>query len=123
MLLRCSPKTVQFVRWSGAPIQPDPAVKKTHYTSNQIPNKLREGESARAEDEIVAERVRGIGVTENIDYRWKREYGSMYRDQLKRLKDLETEYVRLKKPIADLFLDKNILKDVLEGNWVMLHRQ
>jgi transposase-like protein len=92
-------------------------MKKTHHTPNQIITKLRKVEAARAEGQTVAEAVRGIGVTENTYYRWKREYGSMDRDQLKRLKDLETENARLKKLVADLSLDKDILKEALEGKY------
>lgn len=50
-------------------------------------------------------------------YRWKREYGRMDRDQLKRLKELEKENRRLKKLVADLSLDKDILKEALEGKY------
>jgi len=90
-------------------------MKKTRHTPNQIITKLRKVEAARAEGQTIAEAVRGIGVTENTYYRWKREYGSMDRDQVKRLKDLETENARLRKLVADLSLDKDILKEALEG--------
>lgn len=91
-------------------------MKKTRHTPNQIITKLRKVEAARAGGKTVAEAVRGIGVTENTYYCWKREYGSTDRDQLKRLKDLETENARLKKLAHDLALDKDILKEALEGN-------
>lgn len=55
-----------------------------------------------AERRTVADAVRDISVTEQTYYRWKREYGTMERDQLKRLKDLEKENKRLKKLVADL---------------------
>lgn len=61
--------------------------------------------------------VRDIGVTEQTYYRWKREYGSMDRDQFKRLKGLEKENKRLQKLVADLSLDKDILKEALEGKY------
>lgn len=61
--------------------------------------------------------VRDIGVTEQTYYWWKREYGSMDRDQFKRLKGLEKENKRLQKLVADLSLDKDILKEALEGKY------
>ena len=94
-------------------------MKKTRHTPNQIIPKLRKVEVARAEGRTVVDAVRDIGVTEQTYYRWKREYGSMDRDPLKRLKDLEKENKRLKKLVADLSLDKDILKEALEGNWAM----
>jgi len=90
-------------------------MKKTRHTPNQIITKLRKVEAARAEGRTVADAVRDIGVTEQTYYRWKREYGTMGRDQLRRLKDLEKENKRLKKLVADLSLDKDILKEALEG--------
>jgi putative transposase len=65
----------------------------------------------------VPDAVRDIGVTEQTYYRWKREYGSMDRDQFKRLKGLEKENKRLQKLVADLSLDKDILKEALEGKY------
>jgi transposase-like protein len=79
-------------------------MKKTHHTLNQIITKLRKVEAARADGQTVAEAIRSIGVTENTYDRWKREYGSVGRDQLKRLKDLETENARLKMLARDLSL-------------------
>ena len=92
-------------------------MKKTRPTPNQIITKLRKVEAARAEGRTVADAVRDIGVSEQTYYRWKREYGTMDRDQLKRLKDLKKENKRLKKLFADLSLDKDILKEALEGKY------
>ena len=60
---------------------------------------------------------RKLGITEQTYYRWKREYGGLRVDQAKRLKHLEQENARLKKLVADLSLDKAILKEVAEGNF------
>lgn len=92
-------------------------MKKTRHTPNQIITKLRAVEAALAEGRTVAEAVRDIQVSEQTYYRWKREYGQMDRDQLKRLKELEKENRRLKKLVADLSLDKDILKEALEGKY------
>jgi hypothetical protein len=58
-----------------------------------------------------------MGITEQSYYRWRKEYGGMKTAQVKRLKDLERENGRLKKAVADLTLDKLILKEALEGNF------
>jgi len=92
-------------------------MKKTRHTPNQIITKLRAVEAALADGRTVAEAVRDIQVSEQTYYRWKREYGQMDRDQLKRLKELEKENRRLKKLVADLSLDKDILKEALEGKY------
>jgi Transposase. len=57
-----------------------------------------------------------MGITEQTYYRWRKEYGGMKTVQVKRLKDLERENGRLKKAVAELTLDKQILKEALEGN-------
>lgn len=91
--------------------------EKTRHTPNQIVTKLRKVGAARAERGTVADAVRNIGVTEQTHYRWKRKYGTMDRDQLKRLKNLEKENKRLKKLARDLSLDQDILKESLDGKY------
>lgn len=65
----------------------------------------------------VPEAVRAIGVTQQTYYRWRKEYGGMEVNQAKRMKDLETENARLKKAVAELTLDKLILKEAASGNY------
>src|SRR5215204_595117 len=65
----------------------------------------------------VADAVRSIGVTEVTYYRWRQEFGGLKSDQVKRLKDLETENTRLRRAIADLTLDKLILQEAARGNF------
>jgi putative transposase len=60
---------------------------------------------------------RGIGISEQSYYRWRRDYGGRKLDQAKRLKDLERENDRLKKAVSELTLDKLILKEALEGKY------
>ncbi|CCB66548.1 transposase (fragment) [Hyphomicrobium sp. MC1] len=60
---------------------------------------------------------RGIGVSQQSYYRWRREYGGLKLDQAKRFKDLERENERLKKAVSELTLDKLILKEALEGKY------
>ncbi len=65
----------------------------------------------------VQEAVRQIGVTVQTYYRWRKEYGGMNRDQLKRLKELEVENQRLRRAVLDLTLDKLILTEAARGNF------
>jgi hypothetical protein len=65
----------------------------------------------------VAEAVRAIGVTEPTDYRWRMEYGGLKLDQVKRRKLLEQENGRLRKAVADLTLEKLVLKEAASGNF------
>ena len=92
-------------------------MKKTKHTPEQIIAKLRKVEALTAQGSTAAEAVKQIGVTEQTYYRWRRQYGSMDKDQLKRLKELEKENARLKKLVADQALDICILKEVAQGNF------
>lgn len=60
---------------------------------------------------------RTLGISDQTYYRWRNEYGGMKVTQAKRLKDLEKENGRLKRAVAELILDKQILQEVLEGNY------
>ena len=92
-------------------------MKKKNHTPEQIIQKLRKVETLTAQGQTVAQAVKAIEVSEQTYYRWKREYGRMDRDQLKRLKELEKENRRLKKLVAEQALDIDILKEVAEGNF------
>ena len=65
----------------------------------------------------VAEAIRAIGVTAFTYYRWRKEFGGLKSDQVKRLKDLEKENERLRKAVSDLTLEKLILKEAASGNF------
>ncbi len=86
------------------------------YRPEQIIKKLREAEVLLSQGENVGEAARKIGVTEQTYYRWRREYGGMRIEQVKRLKELEKENTRLKRIVADLSLDNAILKEASRGN-------
>tara|TARA_B110000116_G_scaffold156227_1_gene135191 strand:+ start:29 stop:307 length:279 start_codon:yes stop_codon:yes gene_type:complete len=79
--------------------------------------KLRQVEVLRGQGKLLADAVRQIGVTVQTYYRWRKEYGGMSRDQLKRLKLLETENTRLRHAVSDLTLDKLILTEAARGNY------
>ena len=89
---------------------------KSH-SPEQVLNKLRQVEVAVAGGKSVGQAVREIGVTDHTYYRWRREYGGLNLDQARKLKKLEQENARLKRTIADLALDKQILKEAAEGNF------
>ncbi len=90
---------------------------KKRHTPEQVINKLREAEVAIAEGSTVAEAARRIGVTEQTFYRWRSEYGGLRIDQARRLKRLESENSRLKRAVADLTLDNQILREAAEGKF------
>ena len=85
--------------------------------AEDIVMKLRQVEVLQGQGKSVSDAVRHIGVTVQTYYRWRREYGGMNRDQAKRLKELETENLRLRRAVADLTLDKLILKEAARGNY------
>ncbi len=87
------------------------------FKPEQIINKLREAEVLLSQGLTIGEASRKIGVTEQTYYRWRKEYGGLRIEQAKKLKSLEKENARLKKLVADLSLDKAILKEAAEGNF------
>ena len=87
------------------------------HSATQIIDKLRTVERHLAEGKSVAEAIAAIEVSEPTYYRWRKQFGGMDRDDAKRLKELERENARLKKLVADLALQNDILKEVNEGNF------
>jgi transposase-like protein len=86
------------------------------YRPEEIIGKLREAEVLLSQGINVEEVCRKIEVTKMTFYRWRREYGRLRVDQARRLKELERENSRLKKLVADLSLDAQILKEAASGN-------
>jgi len=91
--------------------------KQKRPTPEQIIMKLREAEVLIAQGSTIADAARKISVTEQTYYRWRRQYGGMKTSQAKKMKALEQENARLKKAVAELTLDKLILKEAAEGNF------
>ena len=87
------------------------------YKPEQIIRMLREADVKLSQNQKVGQVCRGLGVTEQTYYRWRREYGGMKVSQARRLKDLERENSRLKRAVAELTIDKLILKEAVEGNF------
>ena len=78
--------------------------------------KLRQVDVLVSQGQSVVEAIRAIGVTEVTYYRWRKEYGGLKSDQVRRMKDLETENQGLRKVIVDLTLDTLILQEAARGN-------
>ena len=91
--------------------------KSKRHTAEQIIRKLREADTMLAAGKSVGDVIQSLGVSEQTYYRWKQQYGGMKAEEAKRLKELEVENDRLKKLVADLTLDKEILKEAMEGNY------
>ena len=83
----------------------------------EIVAKLRQVEVLRGQGQSIADAVRQIGVTQQTCYRWCKQYGGKGRDQLRRLKELEKDKLRLRRAFSDLALDKQILQEAARGNY------
>jgi len=91
-------------------------MSRKRYKAEEIIHKLREAEVLLSQGKSVEEVCRKIAVTRQTYYRWRQEYGGLRIDQAKRLKGLEKENAQLKKLVADLSLDKQILEEAASGN-------
>ena len=87
------------------------------HTAEETVAKLRQVDVLMAQGRSVADAVRSIGVTEVTYYRWRKEYGGLKGDEVKRLKELEIENSRLRRAVSDLTLDKLILTEAAKGNF------
>jgi transposase-like protein len=83
----------------------------------QIIRLLKQADVLASQGKTVEMICREISVSDATYYKWRKEYGGMGMDQARRLKELETENKRLKRAVADLTLDNQILKEVNEGNF------
>src|SRR5215217_4717669 len=93
------------------------AMPRKRHKPEEIVAKLRQVDVLVSQGRSVADAVRSIGVTEVTYYRWRQEFGGLKSDQVKRLKDLETENMRLRRAISDLTLDNLILQEAARGNF------
>ena len=89
---------------------------RQRFTVESIVRKLREAEVELSRGQTVSQVSKNLGVCEQTYYRWRKEYGGIRIDQAKRLKELGSENVRLKKLVADQALDISILKESVSGN-------
>jgi len=92
-------------------------VARRHYRPEEIIAKLREAEILVAQGMRVPEVVKELGIHEVTYYRWRKQYGGMRVNQMRRLKELEKENSLLRKAVSDLTLDKQILQEAAKGNF------
>jgi transposase-like protein len=90
---------------------------KRGLSAEQIVSKLRQIEVLLAHGKTAALACKDAGVSQQNYYRWRKEYGGLEIDQAKRMKDLERENSRLKRLVADLSVEKQVLKDIASGNF------
>ena len=89
---------------------------KKRFSAEQIVILLRQIEVLMSQGKSAPIACRDAGISQQSYYRWRKEYGGLELDQARRLKDLEKENARLKRLVADLSLDKQVLKDIASGN-------
>jgi len=92
-------------------------MKKKIHSPERIVRMLREADAKVASGSTVEQVCRELGISDGTYYKWRKQYGRMQLNQVKRLKELEKENTRLKKLVADLSVDKAILKEALSGNY------
>jgi transposase-like protein len=92
-------------------------MKKKRHSPEQIIRKLREAEGHLSAGMTIAQVCQKLEVSEQTFHRWRNQYGGMKADDARRLKELQEENRRLKKAVADLTLDKQILDEALKGKW------
>ena len=92
-------------------------MKRKRHSPEQIIRKLRDADRMLSEGKEIGVVCQALEVSEATFHRWRNQYGGMKADEAKRLKELEIENGRLKKLVADLTLDKQILEETLKGKW------
>ena len=90
---------------------------KRKFTTEQIISKLREAEVLHSKGESISDICKHLAITEQIYYRWRKEYGGIRIEQARRMKELEKENSQLGKLVADLSIDNSILKETLKGKY------
>ena len=90
---------------------------KQRFTTEEIIHKLREADVLIGQGRTVTEACKQIGISDKTYFRWRRSHGGLRIDQAKRMRELEAENARLKKAVAELTVDKIILKEVAEGKF------
>ena len=90
---------------------------RKHFTAEQIINMLIEAEVILSQGTPIAQACKKLGISEQTYYRWRKEYGGLRTDQAKKLREVLKENARLKKVVADLTLDNDILREAASGNF------
>ena len=92
-------------------------MKRKRHSPEQVIRKLREADRMLSEGKTIAEVCQQLEIVESTFHRWRNQYGGMKADDAKQLKELRVENGRLKKLVADLTLDKQILEETRKGKW------
>jgi putative transposase len=92
-------------------------MKRKRHHPEQIVRKLREADAMLASGKTMGQVCQALEISEQTFHRWRNQYGGMKAGEAKRLKELEEENKRLKRVVADLTLDKDILQEALKGNF------
>jgi putative transposase len=92
-------------------------MKRKRHTPEQVVRMLREAEADLAGGKSMEDVCRKLEVSQQTYFRWKKEYGGAKAEEVKRLRELQKENQRLKEIVADLELDKKLLKEALKGNY------
>lgn len=92
-------------------------MKRKRHHPEQIVKKLRDADAMLAAGKTIGQVCQALEVSEQTFHRWRNQYGGMKAGEAKRLKELEEENQRLKKVVAELTLDKDILQEALRGNY------
>ncbi len=92
-------------------------MSRRRHTPEQVVRKLREADRLLGEGMELPEVVKQLEVSEQTYYRWRNQFGGMKADDVKRLKELESENAKLKRIVADQVLEVAALKEVARGNW------
>ena len=91
--------------------------KRKHHSAEQIVRKLQDADRRLTAGQSIEQVCQALTISESTFHRWRNQYGGMKAQEAIRLKELELENARLKKMVADLMLDKEMLKDLAEGNF------
>ena len=92
-------------------------MSRRRHTPEQVVRKLREADRLLGEGIELPEVFKQLEVSEQTYYRWRNQFGGMKAEDVKRLKELEVENVRLKRIVADQVLENQALKEIARGNW------
>ena len=90
---------------------------KRTFTPKQIVGKLREMEVLISQGKTVSQAAKDAGITDQTFYRWRKEYGGLQTEQARKLKDLQKENAQLRRAVAELTVEKQVLKNIAEGNF------
>ena len=92
-------------------------MKRKRHKTDEVVRKLREADGLLSSGKTIAEICKQLEISEQTFHRWRNQYGGMKANDAKRLRELSEENRRLKKAVADLTVDKQILEEAVKGKW------